>query len=85
MQRIVRVHHPDVEEALVNNAMLRFYRLRDLPEVRKKPSTSELIDWIAALERAGVSAQKLTDEIPFLGVLLKREQDLAALGKMGFH
>ena len=49
MTDIVRVHHPDVEEELLRQVLLRFYWLRELPEIRKRPSTSELIDWIAAL------------------------------------
>ncbi len=76
MEDIVRVHHPDVEEELVQQVLLRFYWLRDLPQLRKRPSTSELIDWIAALVRGGVEPETLLTEIPFLGVLLKRERDI---------
>ena len=76
MEEIVGVHHPNVEAELIRQVLLRFYWLRDLAQVRKRPSTSELIDWIAALLRAGVSAETLETEIPFLGVLLKREHDL---------
>ncbi len=73
---IVRVHHPDVEDELLKQVLLRFYWLRDLPQVRKRPSTSELIDWIAALVRGGVDKADITREFPFLGVLMKRESDL---------
>ena len=76
MEDIVRVHHPDVEEELLHQVLLRFYWLRDLPDLRKRPSTSELIDWIAALRRGGVDTQTIETELPFLGVLLKRENDL---------
>jgi MoxR-like ATPase len=76
MVDIVRVHHPDVEAELLRQVLLRFYWLRDLPEVRKRPSTSELIDWIAAIRRGGISAEAIERELPFLGVLLKREHDL---------
>jgi MoxR-like ATPase len=76
MTDIVRVHHPDVEEELLRQVLLRFYWLRDLPEIRKRPSTSELIDWIAALRRGGVSTEAIESELPFLGVLMKRENDL---------
>ncbi len=76
MRRIVDVHHPDIEDELVARAIERFYWLRDRPEVRKQPSTSELIDWIGALARAGVDPERLEDELPFLGTLLKKEQDL---------
>ncbi|REJ83315.1 MAG: MoxR family ATPase [Acidobacteria bacterium] len=76
MADIVRVHHPDVEDELLKQVLLRFYWLRDLPEIRKRPSTSELIDWIAALRRGGVSTEAIESELPFLGVLMKRENDL---------
>ncbi len=78
MTDIVRVHHPDVEDELLHQVLLRFYWLRDLPEVRKRPSTSELIDWIAALRRGGVSTGAIEQELPFLGVLMKRENDVEA-------
>jgi len=76
MEDIVRVHHPDVEEELLRQVLVRFYWLRDLPDLRKRPSTSELIDWIAALRRGGVDKETIEMELPFLGVLLKRETDL---------
>ena len=79
MRDIVSVHHPDVEEKLLEQCLLRFYWIRQQPEVRKRPSTSELLDWIAALMRAGIPAEKVEKELPFLGVLLKREQDLDAV------
>jgi MoxR-like ATPase len=76
MTDIVRVHHPNVEEELLKQVLLRFYWLRDLPELRKRPSTSELIDWIAALQRGGIAPETIEKELPFLGVLLKRENDI---------
>ncbi len=76
MTDIVRVHHPRVEEDLLRQVLLRFYWLRELPEVRKRPSTSELIDWIAALQRGGIAHETIEKELPFLGVLLKRESDI---------
>ena len=76
MARIVRVHHPGLETKLLEKALQSFYALRDTHGLRKKPSTSELIDWIAALRRAGLSTKELESSVPFLGVLLKREQDL---------
>ncbi|MSP63873.1 MAG: MoxR family ATPase, partial [Myxococcales bacterium] len=78
MARIVRVHHPQLETKLLEQALAAFYALRDLAGLRKRPSTSELIDWIAALKRAGIASVKLDDGVPFLGALLKREQDLLA-------
>jgi MoxR-like ATPase len=79
MRDIVQVHHPDLEENLLRQTLVAFYWLRDQPEVRKRPSTSELIDWIAALRRAGIDAAAMEKSLPFLGVLLKREQDLNAV------
>jgi len=76
MADIVRVHHPDIEQELLRQVLLRFYWLRDLPEVRKRPSTSELIDWIAALRRGGVPPEAIEKELPFMGVLIKRESDI---------
>ena len=83
MRRIVRVHHPDVEDKLLDQVIEVFYNLRGLPRLRKRPSTSELIDWIAALRRSGVDLKKIGGGIPFLGTLLKTEQDveLVARGK----
>jgi len=80
MARIVKVHHPELEPKLLDQAMKAFYALRELPGLRKRPSTSELIDWIAVLKRAGVASVELDASLPFLGALIKREQDLIAFG-----
>jgi hypothetical protein len=53
-----------------------FFRLREVSGLRKRPSTSELIDWIAALRFSGVDTARLGKDLPFLGTLLKMEQDL---------
>jgi MoxR-like ATPase len=79
MKRIVRVHHPRVDDALVDQAVVAFYELRAVPRLRKRPSTSELVDWIAVLMQAGIGQQRLVRELPFLGVLLKKEQDVELL------
>jgi MoxR-like ATPase len=79
MRRIVAVHHPDLPGTLVDQTLRAFYEIRGNTRLRKRPSTSELIDWIAVLKRAGVAEVKLDKELPFLGALLKKEQDLAAL------
>lgn len=76
MKRIVKVHHPDIDRELVDQAVVTFYELRQLPRLRKRPTTSELVDWIAVLRRAGVGEQRFVRELPFLGVLLKKEQDV---------
>lgn len=78
MQRIVQVHHPKLEEGLASQAMNVFFEIRSMKNLRKRPSTSELIDWIAALQAAGVDSVKLERSLPFLGALLKKEQDLTS-------
>ena len=79
MRAIVRVHHPDVDDALVDQAIAAFYSVREAPRIRKRPSTSELVDWIAVLAREGLQPERLKKELPFLGVLLKKEQDVETL------
>ncbi|MBI2916495.1 MAG: MoxR family ATPase [Chloroflexi bacterium] len=77
MEEIVRVHYPDLSKNLVQAALRQFYRLRGVDEFRKKPSTSELLDWIRVLLGAGVPVDKVATEFPYLGTLLKKETDLA--------
>jgi len=81
MSEIVRVHHPDITDRVLDNALEVFFGLRATPRLRKKPSTSELIDWICALKKAGVDLARVSGGIPFLGTLLKTEQDVEAVGK----
>ena len=81
MKRIVRVHHPEVDEALVDQALGAFYDLRAVPRLRKRPSTSELIDWIAVLAKSDVGADRIKSELPFAGVLIKKEQDQVTLAE----
>jgi MoxR-like ATPase len=83
MKRIVRVHHPEIEEAVLDQCLEMFYKLRDLPRLRKRPSTSELIDWVSALDRAGVNLARIGHGIPFLGTLLKSEQDVGVAKQRG--
>ncbi|MCU0672421.1 MAG: MoxR family ATPase [Myxococcota bacterium] len=78
MADIVRVHHPDLDERLADQAIEAFFELRGMKRLRKRPSTSELVDWIAVLRAAGVGEVKLEASLPFLGTLLKKEQDLVA-------
>jgi MoxR-like ATPase len=75
MEKIVRVHFPDIESGLLNEAQKTFYALREVEEFRKKPSTSELIDWLQALIVGGINKNRITSEIPFAGTLLKKESD----------
>ena len=76
MEEIIRVHYGDIDRTLVEKAMEAFYDIRNMNEIQKKPSTSELLDWIQALMISGVDFQKIKDEIPFEGVLLKKNEDI---------
>ena len=75
MEEIVQVHFPDIKDTLLRGALKTFYELRKIDELRKKPSTSELIDWIRALIAGGIPHENISSEIPFIGTLLKKEQD----------
>jgi MoxR-like ATPase len=81
LTQICRVHHPDVDDKLLAIALRQFLRLRGVPDLRKKPSTSELIDWVSGLRLAGIDAEKLESTLPFVGVLLKQEKDTQRLGR----
>jgi len=76
MERIVHVHVPDLDKRLLDLAIQAFYWLRDVPGLQKKPSTSELIDWVQALERGGVDPKEIAARLPFMGVLLKKDHDV---------
>jgi MoxR-like ATPase len=78
MRQIVNVHHPDLSKALADQVLAVFYEIRGMTRLRKRPSTSELIDWIAVLRKAGLTEVRLEQALPFLGALLKKEQDLVA-------
>ncbi len=77
MEEIVRVHFPNIRENLLRQALATFYSLRRIDEFRKKPSTSELIDWIRVLIASGTPDESIPTEIPFAGTLLKKETDYA--------
>ena len=78
----MRVHHPDITDRVLDNALEVFFGLRATPRLRKKPSTSELIDWICALKKAGRRSRRgSAGGIPFLGTLLKTEQDVELVAK----
>jgi MoxR-like ATPase len=83
MTDIVRVHHPDIDKKLLKQCLEKFYWLRDLNGLRKRPSTSELIDWIGALIAAGIPSQRVASEMPFLGALVKKPEDLEVVERGG--
>ena len=76
MEEIVKTHYPDVEENLLKAAMEVFYELRGFRDIRKKPSTSELIDWVNALQIGGIGAERIKAALPFVGVIVKKDEDL---------
>ncbi len=77
MEEIVRVHFPDIRDNLLRQALATFYSLRKIDDFRKKPSTSELIDWIRVLIASSTPDKVIATEIPFAGTLLKKETDYA--------
>ena len=81
MTEIVNAHFENLEENVLKNALDTFYWIRSVKDVRKKPSTSELIDWIRALMISGMDTEHLREQLPFLGVLLKKDEDLEAVKK----
>lgn len=75
MEEIVKVHFDNLDKKLLAQVLETFYWIRDM-EIQKKPSTSEVIDWIQALEIGGIDPEIIKKEIPFVGVLLKKNEDL---------
>ncbi|NLR75784.1 AAA family ATPase [Leeia aquatica] len=87
LAQIVRVHYPTLRDELLHEALTLFLGLRELPSLKKKPSTSELLDWLHLLqakqiEAATLQAHASQGRVPLLGALLKTEQDIAGLGKL---
>ena len=73
------MHFDHIDETLLAQAMQAFYYLRSIDSVEKKPSTSELVDWIRALQLSGVDTSRIAKDIPFIGVLLKKDKDILAV------
>ena len=90
MQAIVEVHFPGLKQKLVAEAMRIFYDVRDVPGIKKKPSTSELLDWIKLLLNEDISAETLREQDPrklippLHGALLKNEQDIHLFERLAF-
>jgi len=89
MRRIVDVHFPGIKEALLTTALTRFYELRETPGLKKKPSTSEVLDWLKLLLAEDLTAEDLRRDgknaLPKLhGALLKTEQDLHLFERLAF-
>ncbi len=90
MEAIVAVHYPGIKKALVREALTVFYELRDVPGLKKKPSTSELLDWLKLLMAEDVSPEVLRERDPgklippLHGALLKNEQDVHLFERLAF-
>ena len=90
MARIVDVHYPGLKKDLLSEALNAFYRLRDVPGLKKKPSTSELLDWIKLLLAEDIPPEVLRSDDkrkaipPLYGALLKNEQDVQLFERLVF-
>ena len=90
MERIVQTHYPDIQRDLAREALNVFFKLRDLPGLKKKPATSELLDWLKLLMVQDMPAEALrTSDAhvvipPLHGALLKNEQDVHLLERLAF-
>ncbi len=90
MQEIIDVHYPGIKQKLVKDALTTFYAMRELPGVKKKPSTSELLDWLKLLMNEDIDLETLRENDPerltppLHGALLKNEQDIALFERLAF-
>ncbi|RUO46240.1 AAA family ATPase [Pseudidiomarina donghaiensis] len=87
LAHIVQVHYPDIRKNLLTTALEVFFDLRAVPNLKKKPSTSELIDWLKLLlaeDIAPAELQKTDGLMPMFGALLKNEQDVQLVEKLAF-
>jgi MoxR-like ATPase len=90
MQSIVDVHYPELKKALLKEAMEAFYQIREIPGLKKKPSTSELLDWLKLLLAEDIPPEALKSQDakqvipPLHGALLKNEQDVHLFERLIF-
>ncbi|WP_375263506.1 AAA family ATPase, partial [Palleronia sp.] len=89
LKKIVAVHHPGIKESLLTTALTRFLEIREQPGLKKKPSTSEVIDWLKLLLAEDLTSEDLRrsgpDALPKLhGALLKTEQDVHLFERLAF-
>jgi len=90
MEKIVDVHYPDIKSKLVSESLKVFYELRDVPGIKKKPSTSELLDWLKLLMNEDIKPEMLREKNannlipPLHGALLKNEQDVHLFERLAF-
>jgi MoxR-like ATPase len=90
MKDIIDVHYPGIKKKLVSDALTTFYSMREVPGMKKKPSTSELLDWLKLLMNEDVDLETLREQDPdkltppLQGALLKNEQDIALFERLAF-
>jgi len=89
LQQIVAVHFPNIQQRLLSTALDVFFDLRDVPHLKKKPSTSELLDWLKLLLAEDIGPEQLQANqgqglMPMFGALLKNEQDVELVEKLAF-
>ncbi|MGI9316196.1 MAG: AAA family ATPase [bacterium] len=90
MKRIIKVHYPDIQSSLVQDALEVFFEVREIPGLKKRPSTSELIDWLKLLMSDDIPDEVLQQRDqrkaipPLYGALLKNEQDVQLLERLAF-
>lgn len=83
LRQIVGVHYPNIDEELVSSAMKRFFELRDIPGLKKKPSTSEFLDWLALLSASKINPQSVENgNLQLAGALIKNEQDMSLVERL---
>ena len=89
MEKIIRVHFPEIRDTLLDRALTKFYEFREINQLKKKPSTSELVDWIKLLILSNTTDDEIagtkihSEDFPYKGSLLKNEQDLAFISRFG--
>jgi MoxR-like ATPase len=84
MRKIIDVHFPGLNGALIDGAIEAFYKLRQLEGIEKRPATRELINWLRALQSdPDFNPKRLKEELPFLGVLFKKSQDFEQASRLG--
>ena len=90
MSQIINVHYPDIKDRLVKQALTSFYEVRDVPGLKKKPSTSELLDWLKLLMNEDIDPETLREQDagkmipPLHGALIKNEQDVHLFERLAF-
>ena len=82
MYEIVNMHYPDIDKKLLDQAMEAFYWIRSLNDLQKKPSTSELLDWLQAMVLGGIAPETIMQDFPFIGTLLKKNQDIDSFNRI---